>query len=154
MVPDCQAIRVRPRARRGTSVVPRGCDRCGVCASLLFQRVDAARHTPKRGDRACRRSGGRGGLIVGLGLYSEVRRIHPPVARAPPLGSVSTVTIYLGLTSPGTWIEGYLRAASAWQAVWPEVTREIERMPLPRAHEHVVARALGTLPFDASEAPR
>ena len=51
-------------------------------------------------------------------------------------------------------IEGYLRAASAWQAVWPDVTREIDGMPLPRAHEHVVARALGTLPFDASEAAR
>lgn len=48
-------------------------------------------------------------------------------------------------------IEGYLGAASAWQALWPDVQREIEGMPLLRAHERVVARALGTLPFEALE---
>jgi len=49
-------------------------------------------------------------------------------------------------------IEGYLRAATAWQAAWPEVQREVDGMPLLRAHERVVARALGTLPFHVPEA--
>ncbi len=48
-------------------------------------------------------------------------------------------------------IEGYLEAATAWQAAWPDVQREVEGLPLPKAHELIVARALGTLPFGPPE---
>ena len=51
-------------------------------------------------------------------------------------------------------IEGYLEAASAWQAAWPSVQREIERLPLLEAHERIVARALDVLPFVPSGVPR
>jgi hypothetical protein len=44
-------------------------------------------------------------------------------------------------------IARYLDAARAWRARWPAVEREVAGVALPEAHEVVVARASGVLPF-------
>jgi len=44
-------------------------------------------------------------------------------------------------------LAGYRTAAAAWSALWPDVLREIDGLPLPQAHAVVVARAEGVLPF-------
>jgi len=82
-----------------------------------------------------------------------------PVAHAPRLGSVCAVTIYLDLTRE--FNAGDLRAIlSSGQAV---VLHRLAVMSKdgdwileesPAALPQVVSRALGVLPFDASEAPR
>ncbi len=43
-------------------------------------------------------------------------------------------------------LRGYLQAAKAWQAAWPEVERETAAMPLTQAHAVIVQRAEGLLP--------
>jgi len=42
----------------------------------------------------------------------------------------------------------YQAAAEAWAALWPDVLREIEGLPLLSAHQVVTARAEGVLPFE------
>jgi hypothetical protein len=42
----------------------------------------------------------------------------------------------------------YQAAAEAWAAVWPRVQRELAGRPLLEAHEIMVARAEGVLPFE------
>lgn len=42
----------------------------------------------------------------------------------------------------------YLASTQAWAALWPEVHRQIEGLPLPEAHRLLVARAEGVLPFE------
>jgi hypothetical protein len=37
--------------------------------------------------------------------------------------------------------------AARWAAEWPALDRELESLPLPLAHERMVERALGVLPF-------
>jgi hypothetical protein len=41
----------------------------------------------------------------------------------------------------------YQEAAASWAAVWPEVQRQIEGLPLASAHPIVTSRAEGVLPF-------
>jgi membrane-associated protease RseP (regulator of RpoE activity) len=41
----------------------------------------------------------------------------------------------------------YLAAAQDWAEIWPEVQRQIERLPLPEAHRLLVSRAEEVLPF-------
>jgi hypothetical protein len=41
----------------------------------------------------------------------------------------------------------YREAMQAWTEIWPEVAKEIEGSPLTKAHEVVVARAEGVLPW-------
>ncbi len=48
----------------------------------------------------------------------------------------------------------YLDAAQGWSQRWPEVSREIEGRPLLEAHQVLVRRADGCLPFALPEAPR
>ncbi len=48
-------------------------------------------------------------------------------------------------------LRGYLEAAEAWAAAWPEVSRELTGLPLPEAHALLVERAEGTLPFRPME---
>ena len=43
----------------------------------------------------------------------------------------------------------YLRAASAWGAEWPRLSRELARQPLAAAHERMVAKAVERLPQEA-----
>ena len=51
-------------------------------------------------------------------------------------------------------LERYLRAATAWAAVWPKLSKEIEGLSLPDAHRMMIQRAAVVLPFEASsEAP-
>ncbi len=44
-------------------------------------------------------------------------------------------------------ITRYLEAAAAWRAAWPTLERELVGLPLGAAHDLVVARAEGVLPF-------
>jgi hypothetical protein len=48
-------------------------------------------------------------------------------------------------------LQRYLEAASGWTQLWPEVTRRAEGLPLAEAHEMIVSRALGVLPFKPTE---
>lgn len=41
----------------------------------------------------------------------------------------------------------YRAAAEAWASVWPDVSREIDHLPLHEAHRIVASRAEGLLPF-------
>jgi hypothetical protein len=50
-------------------------------------------------------------------------------------------------------LAAYLQAAEHWRELWPEVQREVADMPLPQAHETVVRRAEGVLPFRVEEPP-
>ena len=45
----------------------------------------------------------------------------------------------------------YFQAATAWTAVWPQVSKEIAGLSLPEAHRIVVRRANGALPFEPSQ---
>jgi hypothetical protein len=45
----------------------------------------------------------------------------------------------------------YAASAEAWSLKWPQVRREIAGMQLAEAHEFVVDRALGVLPFSPEE---
>jgi hypothetical protein len=47
-----------------------------------------------------------------------------------------------------TRLRKYMDAAKAWQAAWPEVEREAAGRPLEKAHEILVRRAEGVLPFE------
>lgn len=49
-------------------------------------------------------------------------------------------------------LERYRHAASAWAAQWQDVLRAVEGMPLSKAHEVIVGRALGLLPFTVEDA--
>jgi hypothetical protein len=42
----------------------------------------------------------------------------------------------------------YLASTEAWEALWPEVLRQIEGLSLPEAHRLLVSRAEGVLPFE------
>jgi hypothetical protein len=42
-------------------------------------------------------------------------------------------------------------ASAEWARAWPEVQRETERLPLPRAHEMIIERADGILPHGLQE---
>jgi hypothetical protein len=42
----------------------------------------------------------------------------------------------------------YLAASQAWADIWPDVQREIERLSLPDAHNLIISRAEGVLPFE------
>lgn len=44
-------------------------------------------------------------------------------------------------------LECYRAVLEDWAAAWPDVQREIQGLPLASAHEIVVARADGLLPF-------
>lgn len=44
-------------------------------------------------------------------------------------------------------LDRYRRAAAEWEAIWPEVQRKIEGLPLPEAHSILVSRAEEVLPF-------
>lgn len=44
-------------------------------------------------------------------------------------------------------LRGYMRAAEAWAAIWPDVATAIVGLPLSEAHHVVVSRAEGILPF-------
>lgn len=45
----------------------------------------------------------------------------------------------------------YRAAAETWASVWPDVSREIDHLPLRDAHRIVTSRAEGVLPFVPSE---
>ena len=45
----------------------------------------------------------------------------------------------------------YMTAAAKWQEIWPDVERAISDLPVSRAHEIMVARAEGVLPFKPLE---
>lgn len=45
-------------------------------------------------------------------------------------------------------LERYRKAAQPWAALWPHVAREIEGLPLAKAHRVVVSRAEEVLPFE------
>jgi hypothetical protein len=47
-------------------------------------------------------------------------------------------------------LERYLRAAAAWAAVWPKLSKEIEGLSLPEMHRMMIERAAVVLPFEAS----
>jgi len=47
----------------------------------------------------------------------------------------------------------YAAAAEAWAAAWPATAHAIAGMPLEEAHEAIVARALGVLPFSVGTEP-
>ena len=44
-------------------------------------------------------------------------------------------------------LEAYMQAAQTWASVWPEVARQVSGCSLSEAHEIVVSRAGGVLPF-------
>jgi hypothetical protein len=44
-------------------------------------------------------------------------------------------------------LQAYLDAARDWAAIWPEVSRDALRLPLPGAHAVICDRAAGVLPF-------
>jgi hypothetical protein len=44
----------------------------------------------------------------------------------------------------------YQAAAEAWAALWPEVQRKIDGLPLLDAHRLITASAEGVLPFEPS----
>ena len=48
-------------------------------------------------------------------------------------------------------LRAYMEAAEPWAAVWPAVEREMAGMPLCEAHQVMVSRAEGTLPFRVGE---
>jgi len=48
----------------------------------------------------------------------------------------------------------YRKAAEAWEAIWPQVQREIEGLPLLEAHSILVLRAEGVLPFQPEAGSR
>ncbi len=45
----------------------------------------------------------------------------------------------------------YMAAADAWAKIWPEVAAEITGKPLAAAHQIIIQRADGVLPFNVSE---
>jgi hypothetical protein len=45
-----------------------------------------------------------------------------------------------------------LRTSRPWAGVWTRLSRELEGLPLRRAHERVVRAAEGVLPFRVAEA--
>jgi hypothetical protein len=48
----------------------------------------------------------------------------------------------------------YLRAARQWEALWPELARELGSLPLEEAHRTMVERASDLLPFAPAEEAR
>jgi hypothetical protein len=48
-------------------------------------------------------------------------------------------------------LERYQDAAARWAAIWPEVQRQIEGLPLAVAHRVVTSQAEGVLPFTVSQ---
>ena len=44
-------------------------------------------------------------------------------------------------------LQGYISAARQWAAMWPDVSRETDGLPLRQAQEYIVDRAAGVLPF-------
>lgn len=48
-------------------------------------------------------------------------------------------------------LQRYQQAAAAWAAGWTDLSREIEGWPLRRAHEHLVHKATGSLPWKPEE---
>lgn len=48
-------------------------------------------------------------------------------------------------------LDRYRKAAEGWEAIWPEVQRKIEGLPLLDAHSILVSRAEGVLPFEPEE---
>lgn len=45
----------------------------------------------------------------------------------------------------------YRKASRRWESLWPEVSKEIAGLTLPQAHQTLVSRAEGVLPFDPGE---
>ena len=47
-------------------------------------------------------------------------------------------------------LQSYKNAARDWAGIWPSVQRTAASMPLTQAHDYLVRRAEGVLPFDVS----
>ncbi len=45
----------------------------------------------------------------------------------------------------------YMSAAQRWTGIWPEISKEMQEMNLPDAHEYVCTRAAGVLPFNVED---